>query len=547
MALLLGSTALAIDASPPSVPSVRTAANPIFRGFHPDPTICRNGADFYVAHSSFEYFPGVTIFHSRDLVQWEPVSNVLSTKEQLDLTNIPASAGIFAPTLRYHKGTYYLVTTLVRRTEPKISGERSGNFIVTATSPTGPWSAPHWIDRAPGIDPSLFFDDDGSVYLCGNLRPDKVVRESHRNIWIRKLDLATWTLVGPEGILDAEPYYAQDKIGLPNNFEGPHLYKKDGTYYLLISHGGTGINHALSIWRSPNPLGPWEENPSNPILTHRKIRNGGLSCTGHGDLVQAEDGRWWMVALGIRDDKGFSPMGRETLLAPVDWSGAWPVINPGSHRGLIDPVLIPPYPASGGRTTDEVHVGFDQDHMPLDWKTIRTPSQTWWDLKGKLGWLTLALRPDQLSQISQPSWYGLPVTELTCEATTTLVFHPGNPKECVGLAILRSQAACWSLVIENLGGGTEASVYEGSRRLGALGVDVSQPVELKIRVQFPRLFFAVRQGGKPWTAILDCDAARMSTDRDGRFTGAMIGVYASSRGEKSTRTAAFDAFHYIPR
>ena len=543
----LASAALATEASPPPSLSTSTVTNPVLAGFHPDPTICHNGPDFYLAHSSFEYFPGVTIFHSRDLVQWEPVSNALNTKDQLDLTGIPASGGIFAPTLRYHQGIYYLVTTLVRRTEPKVTGERSGNFIVTATSPNGPWSSPHWIDQAPGIDPSLLFDDDGSVYLCGNMRPEKVVRESHRNIWIRKLDLATWTLVGPEGILDAQPYYAKETIGAPNNFEGPHLYKKDGTYYLLISHGGTGTNHALSIWRSPSPLGPWEGNPANPILTHRKTHNVGLTCTGHGDLVQAEDGRWWMVALGIRDEMGLSPMGRETLLVPVDWSGAWPVINPGPHRGLIDPTLALPYPASAARPKLEVHCDFDQERLPLDWKTIRTPSQIWWDLKQKPGWLTLALRPDRISEISQPSWYGVPVTERTCEATTILDFHPRDPKECAGLAILRSQAACWTLVVEDLGSGAEAAVYEGEKRLGALAVDVVHPVELKIRLEFPRLVFSVRQDLKPWTVILNCDAARLGTDRDGRFTGSMIGVYASSRGGKTERTAAFDVFHYISR
>ncbi len=549
LALLLGIPAgilplraenVAQTGNPPSAKTT-TASNPILPGFHPDPTICRDGDTYYLATSSFEYFPGVPVYSSKDLVHWDPIGHVLSTRENLDLSGVPCSGGIFAPTLRFHDGTYYMVTTLVGAPSYPFN---THDFIVTATNAAGPWSAPHWIEGAKGIDPSLFFDDDGTVYMCGNASPEHKVHEKHRVIWIQKLNTKTWKLEGPEGILDAAPYFASNKLGSVSNFEGPHLYRKGDYYYLMLSHGGTGMNHAVSIWRSNSPLGPWEENPANPIVTHRTTHYGGINCTGHADLVQGNEGDWWMVLLGVRDGKGKSPMGRETFLAPVDWSGDWPVVNPGPHASLVDLNFTPPHSLTSEKVSRDFRTDFQEKNLSPEWSMIRTPVEPWWDFQTKPGWLSLKLRPEQLTELLQPSFLGLRVTDTSCQATTRVLLNPSDAGECAGLGILRSSGACWMLVVEKPMTGSEVSVYEGIRKLGSLAVKSDQPVDLRIRVAFPLLHFECREEGGDWKQILECEAPALASDQGGRFTGSFVGLYASSRGKPSDNHAAFDFFEY---
>ncbi len=225
--------------------SPQTYENPILSGFHPDPSLCRVGNDFYLVNSSFEYFPGVPIFHSRDLIHWQQIGHVLTRSSQLPLEKMRASGGVFAPTLRYHDGTFYLVTTNVWGTS---------NFYVTATDPAGPWSEPHPLDRQ-GIDPSLFFNDDGQVYYTRH------VGGGDGYIGQRLLDPKTGKLAG-----EMKEIWRGTGGIWP---EGPHLYKKDGRYYLVIAEGGTSFDHRVTIARSDSPWGPFLADPTNPILTHR--------------------------------------------------------------------------------------------------------------------------------------------------------------------------------------------------------------------------------------------------------------------------------------
>lgn len=270
-----------------------------------------------MVNSSFAYFPGIPVFHSRDLAHWEQIGNALDREEQLPLSGSEISRGIFAPTIRYHEGTYYIITTNV---------DHGGNFVITAQDPKGPWSVPHYLgDAAEGIDPSLFFDEDGKCYYVGTRpNPSGVRHNGDWEIWIEELDLHAMCLKGAgtavwKGAL-------KDCIWP----EGPHLYKKDGWYYLMIAEGGTGPEHSISIARSRS-LREWFCGcKRNPIFTHRNLgRDYPVIYAGHGDLVDDADGNWYVVMLASRPCEGHCSIGRETFLAKVEWEDGWPVINPG--------------------------------------------------------------------------------------------------------------------------------------------------------------------------------------------------------------------------
>lgn len=324
--------------------------NPILPGFYPDPSICRVGEDFYLVTSSFSYFPGVPVFHSRDLVHWKQIGHCLTRPSQLPLDWQYVSGGIYAPTIRYHDGLFYMVTTNV---------SHGGNFYVTAEDPAGPWSEPHSIKNAPGIDPTIFWDEDGSAYMMGTSGGD----DPFHGVWVGRLDLTTDTVT--------ERGYAWAGA-LCNAWapEAPHMYKKDGWYYLMIAEGGTEDFHAVTIARSRSPLGPFEGYAGNPILTHRHLGfDYPIANVGHADLVQLADGSWYMVALASRIYGGYHKnLGRETFIAPVDWSGDWPVVSPGTGRveWTYPAPALPPCPFA---------LPDHDEFTALCWNTLGTPDE----------------------------------------------------------------------------------------------------------------------------------------------------------------------------
>ncbi len=348
------------------------AKNPIMRGFYPDPSICAVGEDYYLVNSSFAYFPGLPVMHSRDLAHWEQIGNVLDRQSQLPLQDAGLSQGLFAPTIRYHEGIFYVICTNV---------SHGGNFIVTATNPAGPWSEPHYIKDAAGIDPSLFFDEDGKVYYVGmRSNPDGERYYGDTCVWVQELDVDKWELVG-------EPVYvwAGAMKGI-SWVEGPHLYKKDGWYYLMHAEGGTGEHHCEIVCRSKNVFGPYENNFCNPIITHRHLgKDYPVQYVGHADLVETANHDWYMVMLAVRPLEGFTRMGRETFLAKVTWENDWPVVNAGVGR-LTDevdinltpaiPKVITPgcsmYPQVMGK--DAITYDFtNMDQFPLEFLFLRNP------------------------------------------------------------------------------------------------------------------------------------------------------------------------------
>lgn len=548
MKFLIAALILAFAGTAPSAvlaEAPETIANPIIPGFNPDPSIVRVGEDYYIATSSFEYFPGVPIYHSRNLVNWTLIGHALSRPEQLDLDGIKSSGGIYAPALRYHDGTFYMITTLVSGGR---EGRPAGHFIVTTKDPRGPWSDPIWIENSSGIDPSLFFDDDGKVYFASNGRPDEMIEGSHRILWFSELDPVTFQLKGERTILDSGPWLRSGLIGNAIAIEGPHVYKKDGSYYLIAAHGGTGLNHAESIWRGPTPLGPWTVGPDNPIVTHRdQVNLRGINATGHADLVQTPDGDWWMVLLGIRskDDRN-SLMGRETFLVPVDWSGEWPKVNPAGEAKRVP--LTMPAPALPDVTTPshDFYDDFDSERLDLRWNFIRTPRTQWWSFPAGEGLLRLNNRPEEFAEFSQPSFLGIRVPQARARISVNMDFAPKSDGEAAGVAVMRGHEGSYTLVKERVGGQVRLAAYADKELVAAIPwrSELDGPIELTISVDGLSLDFLARSATMkvPQVIASNVAAPMLGYQRSGRWTGTMAGPFATSRGAASTAHADFQHF-----
>ena len=369
-----------------------TATNPILPGFYPDPSICAVGDDFYLVNSSFAYFPGIPIMHSKDLAHWEQIGNACDRESQLPLGDTGHSRGLFAPTIRYHEGTFYIICTNV---------SYGGNFIITAQNPTGPWSEPHYIEGADGIDPSLFFDEDGTCYYIGtHPNPAGCQYDGDWYIWIQELDIENMKLVGEvHNVWNG----AMRNIIWP---EGPHLYKIGEYYYIMHAEGGTGPDHAVTVCRSKNVYGPYENNFCNPILTHRHLgRKYPICYVGHADLVKTINDEWYMVMLAVRPLEGYTTMGRETFLARVEWENDWPVVNPGVGR-LTDTVEInlPKWTAYTAESNEYVFSTMGQ--LPPEFMVLRNADKSHYSLEKGKGLLML-FDTHTLKEQASPSYLAL--------------------------------------------------------------------------------------------------------------------------------------------
>lgn len=284
---------------------------PILPGFYPDPTICRVGEDYYLSTSSFEYFPGAPMFHSRDLVNWSQIGHVLDRRSQFKLGDPRPSTGIYGSTLRHHNGMFWFITT-------NVSDYESGQVLVHAEDPAGPWSDPVFIDGAIGIDPDLCWDDDGACYLSWKAMS---FTEGEIGILQARLDTANGRLLG-----DPYPIWQGSGMGA---VEAPHLYRVDDYWYLLLAEGGTERGHCVTVARSMRPSGPFDPCPTNPVFTHRSSIHP-VQNVGHADLVQTPEGEWAAVYLGVRPKgptPGFHVLGRETFIAGIDWVDGWPCFD----------------------------------------------------------------------------------------------------------------------------------------------------------------------------------------------------------------------------
>ncbi len=538
--------------------SAPSFTNPIIAGFYPDPSICRVGKDYYLVNSTFSYFPGINVFHSRDLVHWKLIGYVLDRPGQFNLDGQGVSRGLFAPAIRYHDGLFYVTCTLV---------DIGGNFVATAKDPAGPWSNPVWLPQINGIDPSLFFDDDGKAYIVYNSNPpdDKPLYNGHRTIRIREIDPESLKVKGEERILiNGGTNIAKKPVWI----EGPHILKKDGTYFLIAAEGGTEDQHSEVVFRSENVYGPYVSYEKNPILTQRNLdpkRTFPITSTGHADFVQTEAGDWWAVFLGCRPyrpyEEEYYNTGRETFLAPVRWSDGWPTINPGQEEVQYRyPYPISPstdsigIPTSGNfRTRDE----FDSPELNLNWVFLRTPHEKWYDMTQKKGYVTMRLRPETCAGSTNPSFLGRRQQHLRCSVSTAMLFTPKADNEKAGLLVFQNEKHFYYLCKSSEKGKPVIQVYSSDssgKAVSGMELIASAPIGkneqenevlLKIEAKEGTYSFSYAYNPGEWTLLKDSvDAKFLSTRVAGGFVGCMYAMYATSQKQESNSVAAYNWFEY---
>ncbi|GAB2592960.1 glycoside hydrolase family 43 protein [Streptomyces capparidis] len=496
----------------PATPS--TVTNPVLPGFHPDPSVCRVGSDYYLACSSFEYFPGVPVFHSRDLVHWTQIGNALERPSQLRLPpGTPSSGGVYAPTLRHHDGRFWLITTNVHD---------GGHLLSTATDPAGPWSDPVRLSGVPGVDPDLAWDDEGNCWC------------TYSGIEQIRIDPLTGRSFGPPRRL----WSGSPGAKAP---EAPHLYRIGDHWYLLIAEGGTERGHGISVARARTPDGPFEPCPHNPILTHRGTDHP-VQNTGHADLVQAPDDSWWMVLLGVRPlggTPGWHVLGRETFLTPVRWVDGWPVVD-----GLSLEMPAPPWPLRPGAAAP-VRDDFDRGGLAAHWISPRLRSAETCTTGDRPGWLTLHARGGSLDD-PDVTFVGRRQQHLSCRVRALLDPAEGSG----GLAVRLDERHHYDVEVA-------AGEVRVLARVGPLRTVVASravpagPVVLRIEVAAtgevgdPRtgpdtlsLGFEEPDGGFAELAALD--GRYLSTEVAGGFTGRVVGMYAAAG------TVHVDWFDYEP-
>ena len=511
--------------------------NPILAGFHADPSIVGANGKFYLVNSSFTYYPGIPVFESVDLVHWKQIGNVIDRPTQLDFDGLSVSRGIFAPTIEFHDGTFYVVTTAT---------DSGGNFISTARDPAGPWSDPHWLPSVDGIDPSLFFDDDGKVYLINNDAPPGPARyEGHRAIWMQQIDLAAFKPVGPRRVLvDGGVEPSKNPIWI----EGPHIYKREGWYYLSDAEGGTGPQHSQVVLRSRDVWGPYIPYPGNPILTQRELpddRPLPITNAGHADLIEGPDGSWWAVFLASRNyQKRHYNTGRETYLLPVRWQDGWPQILP-TDQAIPYVVKAPSWmqgqasqaPLTGNFVERDA---FDGPTLAAHWLRVRVPKQAWADLGDRPGMLAVHPLAENLDTLRNPAFLGRRQQHLRFEASTEM----SRPATGVaaGLAAFQSEAYWYFLGVRSVRGDRLSVFLEGrdgsgsTRTLASREVPASAVLRLKIAGDEADYAFSFDTGdGQGWqTLARDVDGTVLSTDRAGGFVGALLGPFA--RDERAGRS-----------
>jgi len=510
--------------------------NPILPGFYPDPSICRVGEDYYLVNSTFAYFPGIPIFHSRDLVHWRQLGHVLDRSSQLKLDGHRVSRGNFAPTIHHHAGLFYVIGTVV---------DTFGNFYVTAENPAGPWSEPILLPEIDGIDPSFFFDDDGHVYVINNGPPpeNKPLYDGHRAIWIQEFDLKQGKLIGPRRIIING---GVDLTKKPVWIEGPHIFRKDGWYYLCCAEGGTAEDHTQVIFRSRSVWEGWEPWSGNPILTQRLLpedRLDPVTCTGHADLVEGTDGTWWAVFLGCRPyGENYTNIGRETFLLPVTWSkDGWPMILP-SDRPVPLQVEKPRFGKdwSVGKTfmpsgNFADHDSFETKTLPMTWISLRGPYSAFASLESEPGVLSLLPREDRLDGLGKPSFVARRQQHSTFDAKTTLRL-PVPAGSSAGLVSFQNETHHYYAGVRTLPEGKTELFVECAKGaspevLVRTQIPSATAVSLKVTTAGAKTSFLYSLGEEEWKPLLvDADATLLSTRKAGGFVGAVVGLH--SRLEK---------------
>lgn len=496
--------------------------NPVLPGFYPDPSVCRVGDDYYMVNSSFCYFPGVPVHHSKDLIHWEQIGHCITRPAQTRLQNIGVWNGIYAPTIRHHDGTFYMVTT-------NVSG--GGNFYVTTKDPAGEWSDPVYV-REGGIDPDLFFDDDGKTYL--------LTAQGAGEIHLAEIDPKTGRLLSLSEIIWR---------GTGGRCaEGPHMYKKDGWYYLMIAEGGTEYGHCETIARSRNLRGPFEGGPANPILSHALARGyqNPIQGTGHADLIQAHDGSWWLVCLGFRVLGGFYHVtGRETFLAPVKWDeNGWPVVNGNGAISLeMNVPTLPQVPVA----KKLVRTDFDTSKLGLEWNYNCAPRTGNYSLTERPGWLRLKASPVSIDNSNSPTWLGRRQQQVDFESTAKLDAAGLNDGDEAGLTVYMCTSSHYDVAVRKRDGRLFLVLRYKLNRLDHTEKEIAleSPVAyLRTTGNKDVYSFAWSADGSSFSKLGEMDASYLSSETAGGFTGVYLALYAQSRPNARGGYADFDWFEY---
>lgn len=511
--------------------------NPVIPGWYSDPSICRTGSDYWLVTSTFGYFPGVPLYHSTDLVNWELVRNILDRPSQLPgLTNQSIDkGGIYAPQISYNKanGLYYMITTDV--------GLPQGHFYVTAADPRADWSEPVFLRGIDGIDPSFFFDDDGHSYIVYKEETKGAPKWSnYRCIRFIEFDAEAGNTVGESWPL------AEQGVGPDDRFdraEGPHIYKVDGRYYLLTAEGGTGDRHSANIYRADNIRGPYLRSWRNPILTQRHLkprRTNPVTCTGHADLVQTPEGDWWAVFLGSRPGPGgFQALGRETFMMPVKWSADGFPYMIQCESDTVPMVLSRPGAVRSDAAPTYGNFAWADDfctpQLRPEWISLRGSAAEHYTTGRGLRLRCASVTAD--SRTGTPAYIGRRIQHHKFTASTVVRFRPGADGERAGLMLLKNDGAQYFLALTD--GAVELiRINRKGRELVA-----SQKVDRKagkvyMQVVSDGVDFTFNCRTNPdddWQLVADnVDASHISCERTGGFTGATIGLYAETTDNKWT-------------
>ena len=469
-------------------------ANPILRGMYPDPSMCRVGGIYYLANSTMEYLPGIPIHASTDLVGWRLVGHAIHDDGQFDFSGVGDSRGMFAPTIRYHEGLFYVVGTQMD------GGDISGNFYVTALDVAGPWSRPVLLPEARGIDPSLFFHQ-GRAWCTGCREVIEPTFDGETEVWMRELDLERGEFVGPETVIWTRTQYRAVWA------EGPRLYHRNGWFYLVTAEGGTSFEHSVMVARSREIAGPYLPCPRNPVLTHRHLGHGAeVQNVGHAELVEGDDGQWWVVVLASRPIDGHHILGRETHLARVEWEDGWPVVNPGF--GVLDaPVAVE------GR-----------------WASVGTPAASdFLSLRGFVAFVDPQQSGLRLRSTGHAIGSGLPTAALlrrltSTDSTVTVSLDQVAGGAVAGLVLRQSDSANVRLELAASGDGLSASliVRHADDETIATTTLPQGGVELAARISPSGILWAANDAELGRTPL-----SALSTETAGGFVGATFGPYVA--------------------
>ena len=520
-----------------------TNTNPVLRGFHPDPSILRVGDDYYLATSTFQWFGGVQLYHSKDLVNWEELPSPLSRVSQLDMKGAPNSGGVWAPCLSYSDGVFYLIYTNVRNFHGIFKD--TPNYLVTTTDIRGEWSEPVYLNSS-GFDPSLFHDDDGRKYLVNMRWDSRLENHAFEGIVLQEYSPEEKKLIG-------EPVNIYKGSGIGGT-EAPHLYKKDGYYYLMVAEGGTLYYHGVRLARSKSILGPYETDPE-ALITTRFNPEHPLQRTGHASYIDTPEGRHYIAYLCGRPitEKRRCILGRETCIAEVVWNDeGWLRLKEG---GTLPPVVYESSLPEHRFAPLPEYEKFDMDILPPHFKTLRLPLDAMGSLSERPGYLRLYGHEAITSPMNQ-SLVARRLDSFSAEATTKLEFAPKDFQQMAGLTVFYDTFNFFYLFLSSDGEGTNelrVLVRDNLNFYDPIGHGISvgdaTTVYLRAKVDGLTLRFSYSLDGNEYTSIaglLDCsdlsDEAYGDIGHEGH-TGTFIGMACQDLSGKNI-PADFEFFAY---